>query len=177
MDSTRPYLIACVLAALVPLIPLGASSLSRPSPIIFTGWPSHFEGKDLKPLPLTKREERFQSGFPGRIGRFTDGHREIIIRWVNQPTRKLHPAADCFRGAGYKIEHLSLVREEEGVWSSFKASRDGEELIVKERIFDHHAHSWPDVSSWYWTATLRSDAGPWWAITVAQATESHQTVF
>ncbi len=78
----------------------------------------------LKPertaLPLSDREQRFVSGFPGRIARFTDGKREIIVRWVTRETRMLHPAADCFRGMGYAIRPLPIYIDERGRhWGSF----------------------------------------------------------
>jgi hypothetical protein len=50
---------------------------------------------------FSSREERFAADFPGRIARFSDGHREIIIRWVARETRALHSASDCFKGLGY----------------------------------------------------------------------------
>jgi hypothetical protein len=80
-------------AALVPLW--------HPTPAVrpadhFPGWPASFEGYALRELPLSARERKFMEGFPGRTGRFTDGNREFVIRWVTHETRLLHPAADCF---------------------------------------------------------------------------------
>ncbi len=66
-------------------------------------WPTAFQGKALSELPLTDKERAFAQGFPGRIGRFSDGEREIIIRWVKGATRRLHPASDRFKGLGYTI--------------------------------------------------------------------------
>jgi len=39
------------------------------------GWPAALDGRPITALPLTAREARFVSGFPGRVGRFTDGRR------------------------------------------------------------------------------------------------------
>ena len=91
------YLIACAIAALVPFLSVH-SEQPPPNAIVFSGWPNQFEGKTLTALPMTELEQRFMSDFPGKIGRFTDGEREIVIRWVTEATRKLHPASDCFQG-------------------------------------------------------------------------------
>jgi len=135
---------------------------------VFYGWPNEFEGKTLTELPLTQLEQRFTTDFPGRIGRFTDGEREIVIRWVTEATRKLHPASDCFQGIGYSVKPLALHRDKHGsLWSSFTATKGNERLRVYERIHDNSGETWTDVSAWYWSA-LRRDRGSWWAITVAE---------
>jgi hypothetical protein len=135
----------------------------------FPGWPATFEGRALRELPLSEREERFGAGFPGRIARFTDGQRELIIRWVAAPTRQLHSAADCFRGLGYALTPSTLWRQEDGSpWHRFTASRGSTSLVVREAITDGGAGRWTDVSEWYWRALFGSTDGPWWAVTVAE---------
>jgi hypothetical protein len=119
-------------------------------------------------LPLGAVELRFAQDFPGRIARFTDGEREIVVRWVSQETRRLHPASDCFRGSGYSVEPQPLVIDNDGNrWGSFIASRSGEQLTVRERIYDQEGHAWTDVSAWYWSAATGKSRGPWWALTIA----------
>jgi hypothetical protein len=135
----------------------------------FPGWPSAFEGRPLRQLPLSEREERFGAGFPGRIGRFTDGQRELIIRWVAAPTRQLHSAADCFQGLGYSTTPPAFWREADGnSWHRFTASRGAVSLTVREAITEGTAGRWTEVSQWYWEALLGQTQGPWWAITVAE---------
>lgn len=135
----------------------------------FPGWPTSFEGRPLRELPLSEREERFGAGFPGRIGRFTDGQRELIVRWVSAPTRQLHPASDCFRGLGYATSPPEFWREEDGSgWQRFTASRGTVRLSVREAILEGSAGRWTEVSQWYWEALLGQTRGPWWAITVAE---------
>src|ERR1051325_11477965 len=96
------YLVACAVAAVVPFVSAQYETAAGTAPAIsFPGWPSKFNGKTLTPLALNEMETSFASDFPGRIARFTDGNREIIIRWVTEPTRKLHPSSDCFQGLGY----------------------------------------------------------------------------
>ena len=167
--SNAVYVIACVMAALAPFIFAESRTSSNAGNIAFSGWPTEFEGKTLMPLPLSDLEKRFASNFPGRIGRFTNGDREIIIRWVTEPTRKLHPSSDCFQGLGYTVKPLAAHRDATGsLWSSFAAGKGNDRLRVYERINNQSGETWTDVSSWYWSALRREDSGPWWAFTVAE---------
>jgi len=139
------------------------------APENFPGWPEAFQGKALKALPLTKREKIFEKNFPGHVGRFTDGQREIIFRWVARPTRKLHPSHHCFRATGFDIKFLPLHRDASNdMWGQFRAQKDNEQFLVQERIFESNnkTQSWTDVSTWFWKALLNKSSGPWWAITI-----------
>ena len=164
------YLIACLIAALMPFVSArfetpatGAATLT------FPGWPTTFEGKSLTRLPLTEMENMFATGFPGSIARFTDGEREIIIRWVTEATRKLHPASDCFQGLGYTVKPLAAHRDENGsLWAGFTASKGDERLRLRERIHSDSGETWTDVSAWYWSALRHEGSGSWWAFTVAE---------
>jgi hypothetical protein len=156
------------MAALMPFWSASETSSSSATPVTFPGWPTEFEGKTLTPLPLTELEKRFTTDFPGKIGRFTDGEREIIIRWVTEATRKLHPASDCFQGIGYSVKPLPLHRDNSGsLWAGFTATKREERLRVSERIHSDSGETWTDVSAWYWSA-LRHSNGSWWAITIAE---------
>ena len=170
MRRTALYLGICTLAALIPMFPLRSKQPHVATPrITFSQWPAYFEGQELRPLPLTDRELRFGEDFPGRIGRFTDGRREVIIRWVSEATRRLHSASDCFEGIGFSIRPLALHVDGDGSrWSSFIATRGEERLRVRERIYTNTGESWTDVSSWYWASVQETTPGPWWAITVAE---------
>ena len=140
----------------------------------FPGWPQTVEGRSLQPLPLTPREARFADGFPGRVGRFHDGEREIILRWLDRPTRKLHPAVECFRAHGYRIDHRPWQLDAQGrPWSSFEAHlpSDDASLRVRERVLDADGRQWADVSSWYWAALLGRSRGPWWSTVVAESVD------
>ncbi len=163
--STMVFALACALAALAPLAPGPATTAALAAG--FPGWPSSFEGRTLKPLPLTAIEERFQQHFPGRVGRFTDGRREIIIRWVAEGTRKLHPSGDCFKANGYQLTPQPVTVQGEQRWSGFLATRGAQQLAVRERIHDAAGGQWSDVSAWYWAVQLGRSSGPWWAFTVA----------
>ena len=164
--SSLCYVIACAIAALMPFVSAHSEQPSRKT-VAFPGWPTQFEGRTLTALPLTELEQRFMNDFPGRIGRFSDGEREIVIRWATEPTRKLHPASDCFQGLGYSVKPLALQRDDSGsLWSTFAATKGNDRLRVYERIHSESGQTWTDVSAWYWAAL--GEDGPWWAITVAE---------
>jgi hypothetical protein len=167
-NTSALLLLACVLAAVVPFL----DARSQLAPVgHFPGWPTTFEGKPLRELPLGATERRFAADFPGRIGRFSDGEREIVLRWISRETRRLHPASDCFRGSGYSITPQGLTVDANGArWGTFFARHGEEHLNVRERINDASGHQWTDVSAWYWAATTGKSQGPWWATTVASAT-------
>ncbi len=175
VNTVRYFLVLCVAAAFAPL----AANLIHTAPIkqhkqhkqqqdTFPGWPKTFENRSLTQLPLTSLEERFQKEFPGHIARFTDGNREIILRWIHQGSRRLHPASDCFKANGYALISQPLRTVGSERWSTFIASRGNENLFMSERIVDQVGNQWSDASAWYWAAQLGQSSGPWWAVTVAE---------
>jgi hypothetical protein len=156
-------------AGLVPAIHT-SDAAAIPEPKEEPAWPATFQGRALEQLPLSAVERRFAVQFPGDIARFTDGSRYLIMRAIQRPTRLLHPAADCFRGLGYRAERPRVMTDADGLrWSCFAATKAGHALNVCERIHDRQGASWTDVSSWYWAALLGRTSGPWLATTVATA--------
>jgi hypothetical protein len=156
----------CALAACLPWIERSTAISHADN---FPGWPLSFEGKVLQTLPLTALEQKFADKFPGRIARFSDGQREVILRWVTHETRKLHPATDCFRGSGYEVHPLAIRLSHTGErWGRFRAKKSGASMMVEERIFNQQGQQWTDVSAWHWAALWRQSTGPWWAVTIAQ---------
>lgn len=132
-------------------------------------FPNVFENKQLQELGLTEIEEYFMEDFPGIVKRFSDGEREIIIRFVQEATRKLHSPADCFAGNGYQIKPLPLKFDgENNRWSCFSAEKGEKRLKVCERIFSGNGENWTDVSAWYWSALSDENTDGYWAITVAE---------
>ncbi|MBD9680177.1 exosortase Q [Pseudomonas sp. PDM18] len=132
-------------------------------------WPVQFEGRALRPLALSPVEQRFAADFPGQLGRFTDGQRSIVLRQVLRPTRKLHPAEDCFRALGYRIEQTQLRQRvgAQGLQRCFVVTSEGLRLQVCDYIEDAAGQSFSDTSAWYWSALSGQSAGPWQAVTVA----------
>lgn len=162
-------LLACLLAALAPF------AAPTPAPVDhagFPGWPSVFEDRALQPIPLSSVEQRFAATFPGRIARFSDGKREVIMRWIAAPTRKLHAASDCFKGSGYRVKPLPLELTDGAVWGAFSAERGSQRLHVREVIVDSNGNRWTDVSAWYWAAVRGETQRPWWATTVAASSSA-----
>lgn len=159
-------LIAC--AALPALsVPHGRADGAMPAA---AEWPREWDGRTLRPLALSPVEQRFAAQFPGRIARLTDGTQVLVMREVRTPTRMLHPAADCYRGLGYRIEQARLERDaEDRLWRCFVAERGGQRTRVCERIVDAGGTAFTDASSWYWAAQLGRSTGPWQAITIARA--------
>lgn len=82
----RHFLLICLLAALAPWV--NGVGQAAPAGDAFPGWPTQFENRPLIALPLSALEESLQKDFPGRVGRFTDGRREIILRWVTRETQQ-----------------------------------------------------------------------------------------
>ncbi len=175
-EAPHRYLIIFILCSIsAAIVPFFSFANTSNNPIKhFRGWPAQIDGRTITQLPLSPREERFAANFPGRIGRFSDGTREIILRWVEEETRLLHPAADCVKGLGYSITHAPLHIDDSGQsWSRFLATRSGESLRISERIYSVDGkHSWTDASSWYWHSLLSRQTGPYWAVTVAETVPS-----
>lgn len=171
-SSTAAFIAAAALATLTPFATGARPAANATLVDQFPGWPTSFEGLPLTSLPMTEKEQLFGRDFPGRMGRFTDGRREIVIRYVTAATRKLHPATDCFRGIGYAIKPVPARRDALGhPMSCIDAHRGEDVLTVCETIRDEQGASWADVSSWYWSALFNSGGGPWWSFVVAQKNE------
>ncbi len=162
-------------AALLPACMLWAALVTWASPRlaaapVLAGFelPQQWQGRPLRPLALSEVEQRFARRFPGTLARLTDGRQVLVLRAVHRPTRMLHPAADCYRGLGYRVtgEQLQLDPESR-LWRCFDALRDGRRLRVCERIEGSGGDSFTDASAWYWAALLGRSQGPWQALTVA----------
>jgi hypothetical protein len=160
------FLAAAAVAATVPLLTVRTASPSLPA---FPGWPAEFDGRPLTALALGVGERRFEADFPGKLGRFSDGSREIVIRWVTEATRSLHPTADCYRFSGFEVMPLPLHMDASGRrWAAFEAHRGQDRCRVFERMVDDRGNSWTDVSEWYWSALTAATDGPWWSYAWAE---------
>jgi hypothetical protein len=101
----------------------------------------------------------------------TDGERDFVMRWVTQPTRRLHPAEDCYRAWDYATSTPRIRADRNGArWRCFDERHDGGDTNeICEQLRDTEGAHWTDVSAWYRAATLHRTAGPWLVITVASA--------
>jgi hypothetical protein len=158
--------VALVLAAIAPAIPRQAPSVEATARG-FAGWPRSLDGAPLTRLPPGPQDEWFARDFPGRVARFATQDKQVVIRWVDSPTRRLHPANQCFRGAGYSIARRPMRLAGNGdAMSCFAASKGTDVLEVCEKIEAASGRTWSDVSSWYWSALARPDPGGWWSYVV-----------
>jgi hypothetical protein len=167
--------VAIVAAAFAPMLPgrTHAPLSARP----FRGWPSHWGGEALKPLPATALDRRWAAAAPGPMGRFSmaDGS-ELLLRWVAAPTRRVHPAEDCYRGNGYRVEPLGPTRRmaaeirEPVLWGRFEARRGAERVEVASVIVSESGQTYSDPGWWWWRVAGPGavDRGPWWFATVQQ---------
>jgi hypothetical protein len=163
----------------------GPAPASASAPLAAAELPRHWQGAAVRPLALSAVEERFAQRFPGRIARLTDGRQIVVLREVAAPTRMLHPAADCYRALGYRIEGEHLESTPPGVHAAqpsgpaappsagglqrcFVARQGSVALRVCEQIEDARGQRFADTSAWYWAATMGRSPGPWRAVTVTQ---------
>jgi hypothetical protein len=166
--SNAAAVVLAMAAVAVPFLPD-----AKPSPsAAVSAWPARYEGRPLTHIAPAPEDRFLARQFPGQVARFSDGHRQIVLRRVAAATRALHPASDCFRAIGYTVTPAAMRLAPDGQPAScFTATRDGRALMVCEQVRDASgAMSWPDISSWYWSALLGGSRGPWTAaLTVEQA--------
>ena len=171
MNAVRWLLAAMVLAAIAPLFAAHGSS-ERQASAPLPDWPHEFEGRPLTRVALTAEQRKVLGDFPGAAARFSDGERDILMRWVMQPTRRLHPAEDCYRGWGFEVATSKIRADRDGRrWRCFEVTREGVTRQVCEQIRDEDGTHYTDVSSWYWDATLQRTQAPWLVVTVASAND------
>ena len=160
--------VALAMAAAAPLLPK-ATLPAAGGTAVFPGWPETFEGRRLQPMSAGPQDRFFTRDFPGRVARFASADRQVVIRWVNAPTRRLHPATQCFEGAGYQIEPRPMRRAADGaLMSCFAAHKHSEALLVCEQLRDERGSSWPDVSAWYWSALAAPAGSGWWSYVIVE---------
>lgn len=164
----RLVVLALIVCALLPLLGRGTRTITAAATT--AEWPSSLDGAELRPLALSDVEQRFADRFPGRIARFESPDAVWVLRDVQRPTRSLHPAVDCFRGLGYRIESTRLETDRQArLWRCFVAVRDGQRVRVCERIVDAEQQAFTDASAWFWAASLGRSVGPWRAVTRVEA--------
>ena len=132
----------------------------------------NLEGERLSEVLLSETEQQFARHFPGEL-RCYQSHSSrlrVVVRNVNRATRKLHPSAHCLKADGFKIGTQIFVTTEDGQkWQSYRATRKGQVLQVKEQVRDlSSGEVWTDVGAWFWSASLGRSSGPWQAVTLIE---------
>ena len=167
MQSIHLFIAACLVAAIIPFYNPDSSALPELSTV--PDWPVEYLSLKHKKTELTSKEQQFYKNFPGRMIKLSSGNTEYVIKLVTKPTRKLHPASDCYKGFGYSITPGPVMRDENGNhWSSFTATKMESRVLVKERVYNESGQNWPDVSGWFWSAMFNKKSGPWWVVTVSE---------
>lgn len=118
--------------------------------------PKEYQAIDLNPLPKTNLEKEFSRSFPGQIATYQNQDGMFIFRQVKGATRKLHNTSTCLTASGYKLSPVKLTTDDQGrTWSIYKASYEGEQLIVKTIILELNGdNSWSNVEAWFWSASF-----------------------
>lgn len=167
--SATTFALLAAAAVLLPFLESASPADGGPP----APWPTRFEGRAIVRLAPAPEDRLLARSFPGHVARFSDGRRQIVLRQVNAPTRRLHPAGDCFRAVGYAIGPSPMrVAPGGGPASCFTATRGGRTLRVCEQILGADGASWPDISSWYWPALAGTASGPWLATLTVEAVAS-----
>ena len=168
MKHRFQFLIVCLAAVFLPLVPAGFVA-ADPGPGRFPGWVDQWDGAPLKRLPFTWRERRMAEGFSGPAALFSDGRRQLLFRYTEHPTRRMRPALDCFREAGFAVSRQpGYTDSQQRRWSAFHAAKAGEFWRVSERVADLSGRQWADSSEWYLPAAFARTAGPWWNVVVME---------
>lgn len=161
------FAVSLLLAATAPLLPRTRPDASEAAG--FPGWPARFDGQPLQSMVAAPEDAYFTRGFPGKVARFASGNRQVVVRWVNSATRRLHPARHCFAGAGYEIHPQPMAHDANGeLMSCFSARKAGNALRVCEVLRGTGTESWPDVSSWYWHALSAPAGKSWWSFVIVE---------
>jgi exosortase/archaeosortase family protein len=156
------HIAVCAAFALIWTTGAGTNAAAAQSRVV---WPKSWEGRTLVPVRASAETENFWRGFPGEYREFLIAPEgRVVLRFAREATRRLHPAEDCFRGAGYKINPMPLESDGENIrWSAFECEKSGIRYKVRQCVISAQgedlsnleaslptATSWPDVSSWYW---------------------------
>ena len=90
-----------------------------------------------------------------------------VVRRILTPARGVHPAAECYRAAGWQLRPLPLQISDGHRWGCFEARRGAALLEVCQTFVDGRGRSWSDAGSWWWAAQFGRTDGPWTEIVSA----------
>jgi hypothetical protein len=126
--------------------------------------------------PLTGTETRFAAEAGTSVARFTGNGRDWVLRWIPNASRRIHPAEECYRAAGWRVHPLPMrfFIPSDGSfasarWGCFEAQRGTSAAEVCQTSIDGNDRSWSDVGSWWWAAIFRRTPAPWLGIEMITA--------
>ena len=114
-------------------------------------------------LPLWPRID--ESPANQRVEHFRDARHQFSVRTIAEPSRRVHPAEECYRATGWQVRALPM-RIESYRWGCFEATRGAQRVEVCETFVDRNGRSWSDAGSWWWSAMFARGDGPWRGITM-----------
>jgi len=152
------------LASAVLLIP--QPSKANATAISDVEWPTREGNTPLFEIAIPEDQADFLQHFPGSVKVFASADSIWIYRWVNRPTRQLHPARDCYRAAGWEVLEEKQILDTSGHrWSRTHLVHGTREMEIHEQIRDANGTArWTEPSQWFWDAALGRSQGPWWMI-------------
>lgn len=168
----RALVVVCLAAAILPLLrgthPIVRNSTPAPP------WPEPF--RNMREQPLTGTETRFAAEAGTSVARFTGNGRDWVLRWIPNASRRIHPAEECYRAAGWRVHPLPMrfIVPSDGSfasarWGCFEAQRGTIGAEVCQTIIDGSDRSWSDVGSWWWAAIFHRTPAPWLAVEMITA--------
>lgn len=152
-------------------------------------WPESVAGEHFSIAAPDPALASYRAVFLGTMaqGTLEPSGRLVLLRQCVEPTLTLHTSENCYVVAGFQCATLPAERDAQGhLWSRFSAVHpDGRSYVVKQCFFSVDANSvmasnrledwtagrpsWPDSSSWYWTAARPGAAvGHTLAVTIAE---------
>ncbi len=139
--------------------------------------PTTFNGFVLEELNTSEHERAFYDNFPGKTALYklkSSNGEQIFFRYLETPSRKLHPAEECYKANGTdcvamekKIIRVEELSQSPITWGQFKIKENGSEYIIRQAVISLGGkENYSDIPSWYWlTVFSDNDPGPWLAIT------------
>jgi exosortase/archaeosortase family protein len=162
---------AAAAAALSPLF-VSQTSISASNAHAKIDWPKFWNGSALIPQPMPDEVAKYLQDFPGDWAQFEweATGKSVLLRICEVPTRKLHSAENCYLAMGGKCHAEASRKDDNGhVWSRFKYTSPADSVVYVQQcyfsisnpprgdaleVWLDGAQSWPDISAWYWAASL-----------------------
>jgi hypothetical protein len=156
------FLVLCVAAASAPA---WAPRVSPREPSgQFPGWPALLP-PGWSQVALDPTEAAYTERFPGRVARFQNGQQQLVVRYIEQPSRRVHPSSHCLAASGYDLQPAPMGADGPHQVGAWIATRGAQRMRVEEWVVSADGQQHSDVTAWFWSAILGYSRGPWVAYT------------